>query len=110
MKKNIKKYNEFINNEKYIFEEITTIIDDEIFGISDTNTIFQNENISKLIDMGESIIPLLINKIKTNSSIYDYYILENIISDCNIPNLEGDYNAYQKYWINWWESNKNKYE
>lgn len=95
--KHIKKINEFVNNSSY-----NTIIDNlenETLIISSSSEIKSNKNYKKLLNEGEYILPVLLERIKSKNTMTICMLISDI-SGINLPNSDGDIEKIKEFYLN----------
>lgn len=75
----INKFNEFVDNDKFIIEKLINDLDIEKGNCSMLEVIYANPSYSKIIEYGKNAIPILLKKIDT--SMFWFEALRRITGD-----------------------------
>ena len=103
------KINEFIDNKLLVekFNILSESFDEETLLISSSSDIKNNINYKEIINLGEDVIPFLIEKIKKETNI-GYLMLISELSNIQINNnISGNVKKMTEFYINWYESTNN---
>jgi hypothetical protein len=94
--KHLKKINEFINNINYNL--LIENLENDTILISSSSDIKSNENYKKIINEGENILPLLIERIKKKNTMTLCMLISDI-SGINPINSDGDIEKIKDFYL-----------
>lgn len=116
MKRILKKFNEFISFNKHSeiedrFNKLSDKMIEETYIQSSLGNIMRNENYIKLKEMGNDIVPFLMEKINNESGISYLMLMSGIVGSIDVPEShKGDIVLLKEDWNKWWDLNKSNYD
>lgn len=96
----LKKYNEFVNNELIIIKNFIEDVEIKCGNLSDLDEVAKHPSYKKIIENGKKSIPLLLEKLNDQTCMFWINALQKITGE----NPDKNYiktKDIKKSWLNW---------
>lgn len=93
------------DNLRKEFNELKDRWVEETLLYSNPNQIYDHPNYQQILDMGEEVVPFIIEDLKKNDHLW-FHALQHLTGQNPIKNEHrGDFNLMKQDWIDWYETN-----
>lgn len=96
--KHIKKINEFVTNLN--IQDLISNLNKETIIISSSSDIKRNDNYKKILSMGNSVLPNLLENLKTDNNIGICMLISDISGIDSPEEIKGNIDKLKEFYLN----------